>query len=103
MNSLITSTVILLIFTALCAGSYYHGDAVGMFNILTAWRFFVRRLPLRLLCRLWCPQISNLLLLGGHRHRRRVSGWQRQRRRIDKRTQVRHKEHVVHHVHEHDD
>ncbi|SPQ26838.1 841147f7-280f-40d5-86d9-d20573409ba0 [Thermothielavioides terrestris] len=41
MNSLITSTVILLIFTALCAGSYYHGDAVGMFNILTAWRFFV--------------------------------------------------------------
>ncbi|KAH6617845.1 major facilitator superfamily domain-containing protein [Chaetomium sp. MPI-SDFR-AT-0129] len=41
MNSLILSTVILLIFTALTAGSYYHGDAVGMFNILTAWRFFV--------------------------------------------------------------
>jgi hypothetical protein len=42
MNSLILSTIILLIFTALTAGSYYHGDAVGMFNMLTAWRFFVR-------------------------------------------------------------
>lgn len=41
MNSLILSTVILLVFTALTAGSYYHGDAVGMFNMLTAWRFFV--------------------------------------------------------------
>jgi hypothetical protein len=41
MNSLILSTIILLIFTALTAGSYYHGDAVGMFNMLTAWRFFV--------------------------------------------------------------
>ncbi|AEO59039.1 hypothetical protein MYCTH_2111282 [Thermothelomyces thermophilus ATCC 42464] len=41
MNSLLLSTVILLVFTALSAGSYYHGDAVGMFNILTAWRFFV--------------------------------------------------------------
>ncbi|KAK4158338.1 major facilitator superfamily domain-containing protein [Chaetomidium leptoderma] len=41
MNSLLVSTVILLVFTALTAGSYYHGDAVGMFNMLTAWRFFV--------------------------------------------------------------
>jgi len=40
-NSLLVSTVILIVFTALAAGSYYHGDAVGMFNILTAWRFFV--------------------------------------------------------------
>lgn len=40
-NSLLISTLILIIFTALAAGSYYHGDAVGMFNILTAWRFFV--------------------------------------------------------------
>lgn len=40
-NSLLLSTVILIIFTALTAGSYWHGDAVGMFNILTAWRFFV--------------------------------------------------------------
>lgn len=40
-NSLLVSTVILVIFTALAAGSYYHGDSVGMFNILTAWRFFV--------------------------------------------------------------
>jgi hypothetical protein len=44
MNSLILSTVILLVFTALTAGSYYHGDAVGMFNMLTAWRFFVSHL-----------------------------------------------------------
>ncbi|KAL0938546.1 major facilitator superfamily transporter [Colletotrichum truncatum] len=40
-NSLLVSTIILLVFTALAAGSYYHGDAVGMFNILAAWRFFV--------------------------------------------------------------
>ncbi|KAK3332037.1 major facilitator superfamily domain-containing protein [Cercophora scortea] len=40
-NSLLVSTVILVIFTALAAGSYYQGDTVGMFNILTAWRFFV--------------------------------------------------------------
>ncbi|KAK0628854.1 major facilitator superfamily domain-containing protein [Bombardia bombarda] len=40
-NSLLVSTVILIIFTALAAGSYYKGDTVGMFNILTAWRFFV--------------------------------------------------------------
>ncbi|KAK0640878.1 major facilitator superfamily domain-containing protein [Cercophora newfieldiana] len=40
-NSLILSTAILIIFTALTAGSYYHGDTIGMFNILTAWRFFV--------------------------------------------------------------
>ncbi|GAW13991.1 hypothetical protein ANO14919_033830 [Xylariales sp. No.14919] len=40
-NSLLISTVVLIIFTALAAGSYYHGDPVGMFNILVAWRFFV--------------------------------------------------------------
>ncbi|KAI0100238.1 putative MFS phospholipid transporter [Nemania sp. FL0031] len=40
-NSLLVSTVILIVFTALATGSYYHGDPVGMFNILTAWRFFV--------------------------------------------------------------
>ncbi|PHH74045.1 hypothetical protein CDD80_3407 [Ophiocordyceps camponoti-rufipedis] len=40
-NSLMTSTVILIIFTALAAGSYYHGDPVAMFSMLAAWRFFV--------------------------------------------------------------
>ncbi|PHH84915.1 hypothetical protein CDD83_1182 [Cordyceps sp. RAO-2017] len=40
-NSLVLSTVILIIFTALATGSYYNGDAVGMFNMLAAWRFFV--------------------------------------------------------------
>ncbi|KAI8965083.1 MFS general substrate transporter [Daldinia sp. FL1419] len=40
-DSLLISTIILIIFTALAAGSYYRGDPVGMFNILTAWRFFV--------------------------------------------------------------
>ncbi|POR37718.1 Putative metabolite transport protein [Tolypocladium paradoxum] len=40
-NSLVTSTLILIVFTALAAGSYYKGDAVGMFNMLAAWRFFV--------------------------------------------------------------
>jgi MFS family permease len=41
MNSLILSTVLLVIFTSLTAGSYFGGSVVGMFNILTAWRFFV--------------------------------------------------------------
>lgn len=34
-----------MVFTALAAGSYYRGDAVGMFNILAAWRFFVSGNP----------------------------------------------------------
>jgi len=42
-NSLLVSTVILIVFTALAAGSYYHGDPVGMFSMLAAWRFFVGR------------------------------------------------------------
>ncbi|KHN96128.1 MFS phospholipid transporter Git1 [Metarhizium album ARSEF 1941] len=40
-NSLVVSTLILIVFTALATGSYYKGDAVGMFNMLAAWRFFV--------------------------------------------------------------
>ncbi|KAI1320880.1 putative MFS phospholipid transporter [Xylariaceae sp. FL0255] len=40
-GSLITSTIILVLFTALAAGSYYKGQAQGMFSILAAWRFFV--------------------------------------------------------------
>lgn len=40
-NSLFLSTVILIVFTALATGSYWKGEAEGMFNILTAWRFFV--------------------------------------------------------------
>lgn len=44
-NSLLVSTIILVVFTALAAGSYYRGEAVGMFNMLAAWRFFVRPSP----------------------------------------------------------
>lgn len=40
-NSLVLSTMILIVFTALTAGSYYRGEPVGMFNMLAAWRFFV--------------------------------------------------------------
>ncbi|KAM0497176.1 hypothetical protein ACHAP8_007080 [Fusarium lateritium] len=40
-NTLMVSTIIVIIFTALAAGSYWHGQPVGMFNMLTAWRFFV--------------------------------------------------------------
>ncbi|KKA27197.1 hypothetical protein TD95_002118 [Thielaviopsis punctulata] len=40
-NTLLVSTVILIVFTALATGSYYHGSATGLFNMLTAWRFFV--------------------------------------------------------------
>ncbi len=41
-NALLISTIILFVFTALAAGSYYKGEAVGMFGMLAAWRFFVR-------------------------------------------------------------
>lgn len=40
-NALLVSTIILVIFTALATGSYYKGEAAGMFAMLTAWRFFV--------------------------------------------------------------
>ncbi|CAJ2505246.1 Uu.00g126400.m01.CDS01 [Anthostomella pinea] len=40
-DSLLVSTVILIVFTALAAGSYWHGEAHGLFSMLTAWRFFV--------------------------------------------------------------
>lgn len=40
-NSLMASTVILIVFTALATGSYYKGEAIGLFNMLVAWRFFV--------------------------------------------------------------
>lgn len=41
MNSLVVSTVLLVIFTILAAGSYYKGETVGMFTMLAVWRFFV--------------------------------------------------------------
>ncbi|KAJ2966511.1 hypothetical protein NQ176_g10118 [Zarea fungicola] len=40
-NSLFVSTIILIVFTALATGSYWKGEPEGMFNMLTAWRFFV--------------------------------------------------------------
>ncbi|KHN94423.1 MFS phospholipid transporter Git1 [Metarhizium album ARSEF 1941] len=40
-NSLVVSTVILIVFTALAAASYYRGETAGMFSMLAAWRFFV--------------------------------------------------------------
>lgn len=41
-NSLLVSTVILTLFTALAAGSYGAGGSTqGLFAALTAWRFFV--------------------------------------------------------------
>ncbi|MCJ1229684.1 hypothetical protein MMC12_006353 [Toensbergia leucococca] len=40
--SLLVSTFILILFAALCAGSYgYHGSIGGMFAALTAYRFFL--------------------------------------------------------------
>jgi hypothetical protein len=92
MNSLILSTIILLVFTILTAGSYYHGDTVGMFNILTAWRFFVSQ-P----CPVF-PDGSNRLA-GRHRHWRRIPSWQRGMRRVNERAQVWNQKHVVHFVH----
>jgi MFS family permease len=41
-NSLLLSTVILIVFAALGAGAYgFHGTATGMFAALTAYRFLV--------------------------------------------------------------
>lgn len=40
--ALMTSTIILIIFSALCAGSYgLHGSQSGLFAALTAYRFFL--------------------------------------------------------------
>jgi MFS family permease len=41
-NSLLVSTIILLVFTALCAGAYgANGSHEGLFAALTAYRFFL--------------------------------------------------------------
>lgn len=41
-NSLLISTILLIVFSALCAGSYgWHGSDKGMFAAITAWRFFL--------------------------------------------------------------
>lgn len=41
-NTLLVSTIILIVFTALCAGSYWHGNTTsGTLSMLVAWRFFV--------------------------------------------------------------
>lgn len=40
-NTLIVSTSILVIFTALAAGSYWSDSPTKMFSMLVAWRFFV--------------------------------------------------------------
>ncbi|WFD27809.1 hypothetical protein MNAN1_002814 [Malassezia nana] len=39
-SGMIVSTLIILVFTALSAGSYYKGSSKGMVQMLTAWRFF---------------------------------------------------------------
>lgn len=39
-SGMIVSTLIILVFTALSAGSYYKGSSSGMVKMLTAWRFF---------------------------------------------------------------
>ncbi|WFD20541.1 hypothetical protein MCAP1_002788 [Malassezia caprae] len=39
-SGMIISTLIILVFTALSAGSYYKGSSRGMVQMLTAWRFF---------------------------------------------------------------
>ncbi|PKI82355.1 hypothetical protein MVES1_003477 [Malassezia vespertilionis] len=39
-SGMIGATVIILIFTALSAGSYYKGQTEGMIQMLIAWRFF---------------------------------------------------------------
>lgn len=36
-NALLVSTIILIVFTALAAGSYWHGETMGLLSILVAW------------------------------------------------------------------
>lgn len=36
-NTLLVSTVILIVFTALAAGSYWHGETAGLLAMLVAW------------------------------------------------------------------
>ena len=40
-SGMIIATMIILVFTALSAGSYYKGRDVGLIQMLTAWRFFL--------------------------------------------------------------
>lgn len=96
-NSLLVSTVILIVFTALATGSYFKGEDVGMFNMLTAWRFFVSHA--------WHTQTRRRLTVrtGRNRHRRGVPGGVDGLRRVHWRAEEGYAEHVVHHVHEHDD
>lgn len=39
-NGMIIATLIVLVFTALTAGSYYKGEAEGLIQMFIAWRFF---------------------------------------------------------------
>lgn len=39
-SGMIVATLIILVFTALSAGAYYHGNHAQMVDILIAWRFF---------------------------------------------------------------
>lgn len=97
-DSLLISTIILIIFTALAAGSYYHGDPVGMFNILTAWRFFVG------IGIGGKNTAKNQVTSAGLKHKcRRVSSRQRKLRRIQRRAEGRYSEYLVYLVHKLDD
>ena len=98
-NSLVLSTAILIIFTALTAGSYYNGDTIGMFNIMTAWRFFVSAVAL-LESRAY---FSDSRTTGWDRDRWRISSWLCGLRRIHQRAEKRFEEYVVHFVHQHHD
>jgi len=96
-NSLVLSTAILIIFTALTAGSYYHGDTIGMFNIMTAWRFFVSIFG----AQHWLE--SDRGATGWYRNRWRIPSGICWMRRVHRGAQGRLEEHVVHSLHEFDD
>lgn len=106
-NSLVVSTLMLIVFTALATGSYFKGEPVGMFNMLTAWRFFVgigiggmstRNYSLRAL-----PAPVSSVKLSVLTHLRRVSGWQCWMRRVQWRAQKGHAQPMVHSLYQHHD
>lgn len=96
-NTLMVSTVILIIFTALAAGSYWHGEPVGMFNMLTAWRFFV---GIGIGGRLNCLNCEKEMCADCPR---RIPSRQRRMRRVQWSNEERHQKQVVHSFHKLDD
>lgn len=97
--ALMASTVILIIFAALSAGSYGAGGSLhGMLAALTAWRFLLGIGIGRVVTRVEEGKINSLIVIVGLQWR--VSSRQRRVRREHRRVEIRPSQPVVHHVHQ---